>query len=293
MMIGNACIRATGNTRFVSRMVTLLAAINIVLDPFLIFGWGPAPALGFPGAAVTHLVANVVTCVATLYVLAFRRHLLRAPVLHTGMTESWKRILQIAVPSVISGQIGPISAAIITSLASNFGTDAVAALGVATRLENIATLVFYATSTGVAIFVGQNFGAGNHGRIREAVVVGSRVAIAWGLFVAAVLWIFADAIPPLFGSTALVAAYTAQYLRWVPLSYGAMGTMVISNAALNGMARPVRATLLILLKAVLIYIPLAYVLQKYFGFCGILAALATTNFAVGLISYLWNRRIVS
>jgi hypothetical protein len=53
------------------------------------------------------------------------------------------------------------------------------------------------------------------------------------------------------------------------------------------------ATLLILLKGVVIYIPLAYVLQKYFGFCGILAALATTNFAVGLISYLWNRGMVT
>jgi hypothetical protein len=46
-------------------------------------------------------------------------------------------------------------------------------------------------------------------------------------------------------------------------------------------------------EGVVIYIPLAYVLQKYFGFCGILAALATTNFAVGLISYLWNRGMVT
>ena len=294
MMIGNACIRATGDTRFVSRMMTLLAGINIVLDPFLIFGWGPFPELKLAGAAVTHVVANYVTCMVSMYVLIFRRGIVRPQLLiHEGLAASWKRILHVAVPSVISNQIAPVSAAIITWMAASFGKEAVAALGVATRIESVATLIFYSTGAGVSIFTGQNFGAGNHGRIREAVGTGTRYALAWGIIVAALLWSFALRIPPLFDANPLVVGYTAQYLHWVPISYGAMGAMVISNASLNAMGRPIQATLLILLKAIIIYIPLAYVLQGYFGFLGILTALAITNFAVGLISYLWNRKAAS
>jgi putative MATE family efflux protein len=294
MMVGNACIRATGDTKFVSRMMSLLAGINIVLDPFLIFGWGPFPEMKLAGAATTHVVANYLTCMISMYVLTFRRKILKPQLLiHPGLLESWKRVLHVAVPSIISNQIAPISSGIITWLASGFGKEAVAALGVSTRIENVATMLLYAMGAATSIFTGQNFGAGNYGRIREVVRTGSRYAIAWGLTISAVLWGLADVLPPLFDTNPDVVRYTALYLSWVPISYGAMGTMVISNAALNGMGRPIPATLLILLKAIIIYIPLAYVSQKYFGFQGILMALMATNFAVGFISYLWNREVAS
>ena len=294
MMVGNACIRATGDTKFVSRMMSLLAGINIVLDPFLIFGWGPFPEMKLAGAAATHVVANYLTCMISMYVLIFRRKVLKPQLLiHPGLVDSWKRVLHVAVPSIVSNQIAPISAGIITWMAASFGKEAVAALGVSTRIENVATMLLYAMGAATSIFTGQNFGAGNYGRIREVVRTGSRYAIAWGLTIAAILWGLADALPPLFDANPHVARFTALYLSWVPISYGAMGTMVISNAALNGMGRPLPATLLILLKAIIIYIPLAFVLQKYFGFQGILMALMATNFAVGFISYLWNREVAS
>lgn len=294
MMVGNACIRATGDTRFVSRIMTLLAGINIVLDPFLIFGWGPFPEMKLAGAAATHVAANYLTCMISMFALIYRRKMIDPQrLIHEGLTESWKRILHVAIPSIISNQIAPISAAIITWMAASFGKEAVAALGVATRIESVATLAFYSTGAATSIFTGQNFGAGNFGRIKEAVAAGSRFSLGWGLLIAAFLWIFAEGIPPLFDANPDVVHFTSQYLRWVPISYGAMGTMVISNAALNGMARPVPATLLILLKAIIIYIPLAYVLQQHFGFLGILMALMATNFAVGFISYLWNREVAS
>jgi putative MATE family efflux protein len=275
-------------------MMTLFAVLNVVCDPFLIFGWGPFPRLGLSGAAATHVFANYLTCMISAYVLIFRRKMWRPRILfHPALVDSWKRVLHVAVPSVVSNQIGPVSAAIITWMAASFGKEAVAALSVSMRVESVATILFYATGAGVSIFTGQNFGAGNYGRIKEAVAEGSRFAIAWGLLSAAVLWGLAGQIPPLFDTNPDVVHFAAQYLRWVPISYGAMGTMVISNAALNGMGRPMPATLLILLKAIIIYIPLAYVLQRHLGFMGILIALTATNFIVGFVSYLWNREVAS
>lgn len=293
LMVGNACIRATGDTAFVSRVMTLLAVLNLVIDPLLIFGWGPVPRMKLMGAAATLVVSYYVTCMVSMFFLIFRKRILTLPLFHAGQIASWQRILHVAVPSIISNQIAPVSAAIITWMAAGFGKESVAALGVATRIESMATLLFYATGAGVAIFTGQNYGAGNYGRIQQATAAASRDSIIWGLLIAAGLWFFALDIPALFDNHPDVVRHAAEYLRWVPISYGALGVLVVCNAALNAMGKPLPATFLILLKAFVFYVPAAYLLKQYFGFTGILLALMLTNFTVGAISYLWNRKIAS
>jgi putative MATE family efflux protein len=293
-MMGNAVCRAVGDTKFVSRIMTLLAVSNLVLDPLLIFGWGPFPRMELAGAAAAHVAASWFTCMVSYFFIIFRKKVIDPrKFFHAGIFRSWGRIMHVAIPSVISNQIAPISAAIITWMAAGFGKEAVAALGVAGRLESVATLIFYATGAGVSIFAGQNYGAGNYGRIQQAMVIGSRYAMVWGLFVAGLFWAFAREIPALFDKNAAVIDYTAQYLHWVPISFGAMGAMIVANAALNAMGKPLQATTLILLKAIILYVPLAYVLQKTMEFTGILAALTATNFIVGLVSYFWSRKVAS
>ncbi|MFN7114871.1 MAG: MATE family efflux transporter [Alphaproteobacteria bacterium] len=292
MMIGNACIRATGDTRFPSAMMISLSVLNMALDPFLIFGWGPFPRLELAGAAVTMVISSYIMAVISMWFLIFRKRVLVAPVWHRDIFASWKRIMHVAIPSMISNQISPISAAIITAMAAGFGKEAVAALGVATRIESMSTLVFYSLGAGLSIFAGQNFGAGNYGRIYEAVRAASKYALYWGAFIAAALWLAAYRIPLFFDDNETVVAYTAKYLHWVPLTYFSLGVMVVYNAKLNAIGRPFRATALILLKAIVLYVPLAWYFQGKMGFEGILLSLVITNLAVGVIAVLWNRRVL-
>jgi len=293
MMIGNACIRATGNTRFPSAVMTGLAVLSIVFDPLLIFGWAGFPRLELAGAAVTQVIACYITSMISIFVLIFREGILEGPVFHKKFLHSWRAIMQVAVPSMISNQTLPISAAIITWLAAGFGEAAVAALGVATRIESVATLAFYSVGAGVSIFVGQNFGAGNYGRIQEATFAGMKYAFFFGAGVALGLWVFANDIPRLFDDHPDVIAYTAQYLHWVPVSYPLLALMVVCNARQNSTGQPFRATFMILLKAVIIYLPLAWVAQRYLGFFGIMIALMITNALVGLLALYWSRKPVA
>ena len=290
MMVGNSCIRATGDTEFPSLMMMLMSVINVALDPFLIFGWGPFPRMGLAGAAMTLVVTYILTCAVSLYFLVFRKKILLAQLFHGGTVESWKKILHVGIPSIINNLIAPVSTAVITWMAADMGKEAVASLGIATRIEGLSILVFYSLGAGVSIFTGQNFGAGNYGRISEATTLAAKYSLGWGALIAVVLWIFAEKIPLFFDSHPLVIGYTAQYLRIVPLSYGAMGILVTSNAALNAMGKPLPVTILVLLRAFVLYIPLAWMAEKYYGFAGILMALAFTNIAIGSISYLWNKR---
>ena len=286
---GNACMRAIGDTRFPSAILTITAIINICLDPFLIFGWGPFPQMGIAGAALALVIANAVTSAVSLYFLIFRKKILSPRLFHEGTVESWKKLLHIGIPSIVSNVISPVSAAAVTWMAADLGREAVAAFGISTRIEGLATLIFFALGAGVSIFTGQNFGAGNYGRVSEIGRLAEKYALLWGCAVAAVLWVFAERIPLFFDGHPQIVFYTTQYLRIVPVSYGAMGILVISNSALNAMGKPLPATILILMRAFALYIPLAYVAEKSYGFTGILLALAATNIIIGLASHLWNK----
>jgi putative MATE family efflux protein len=293
MLICNSCIRATGDTRFPSAMMTLTAVISICLDPFLIFGWGPFPEMGLAGAATTLVFAYTLTCTISLYFLIFRKKILLTRLFHDKAAESWKKILHIGIPSIISNMIVPLSAAIVTWMVARLGQEAVAALGIATRIEALAILVFYSLGAGVSIFTGQNFGAGNYGRISEITSLAAKYALIWGFTIAALLWIFAERISFIFDGHPQVIAYTTLYLHIVPVSYGAMGMMLTANAALNAMGKPLPATVLVLMRAIVLYIPLAWLAERYYGFSGILIALAFTNISVGTASYLWNKKVAA
>lgn len=292
MIVGNSCMRALGNTGYASMIMTLMSVLSLVLDPLLIFGWGPLPALGLTGSAATVSVSYVLTCAYSLYTLGVRKQALSPVLWHEGSRAAWRRFMHVALPSVFSNQIAPISAAIITWMAASYGREAVAALGVASRIEGVCVLVFYSIAAGVSIFAGQNYGAGNYGRIAEACRIGMRNTVLVGLGIAALIWPNAHEIPELFDKNEVVAGYAAQYLHWVPVSFGAMGALVVVNAALNAMGKPIAATALILLRMFIVYIPLAWVLQLHYGFLGIVIALMLTNMAAGLSAVIARRVLI-
>ncbi len=292
MVVGNSCMRAMGDTAYASMIMTIMSAIGLILDPLLIFGIGPFPALGLPGAATAVMISYVLTCAYSFYSLAYKRRALSPVLWHAGTRDAWRRFMHIALPAMLSNQIPPISAAIITWMAAGYGKEAVAALGVAGRVEGVCVLVFYAIAAGVSIFTGQNFGAGNYGRIAEACRLGVRSTLIWGLGLAVIIWPLASIIPGWFDDNPAVIAYTAQYLHWVPVSFGAMGAMIVIHATMNAMARPLSATVLIILRMFGLYVPLAFFLQAQLGFLGIVVALMMTNLLIGLIAVLWQRRMM-
>lgn len=291
MMIGNSIMRATGDTHTPSRIMMLTAVMNVCLDPLFIFGVGPFPRLGLAGAAATLTTTYVTTCAIAFYILIKRRNQLAPVLVHPDLTAAWKRILHVGVPAIVSNLVSPLSAGIITWMAAGTSVESVAALGIANRIEGPALMILYAISGGISIFAGQNFGAGNFGRIQEAVNVATRYALIWGAFLTGLFWFLAPILPHYFDTNPVVVGNTALYLHIVPISYGALGAMLAANASLNATGKPIPATILIFLRTFGIYVPLAYVAREHWGFAGIVAALSVTNFVIGTASFLWNKRV--
>ena len=180
-MVGNGAIRATGDTKTPATIMIIAGIVNIVLDPFLIFGIGPFPRLELQGAALATVFSWAMAFTASLWILGKREGMIRLPIFDPKHSfDSWKRILYIGIPAAGTNMMEPLSMAVITRMISEYGEEAVAAFGVGGRLEALSLIGLWALSTAITPFIGQNFGAGNYDRIRAALRFGVKFSLIWG-----------------------------------------------------------------------------------------------------------------
>ena len=291
-MVGMGAIRATGDTKFQSRLLIAAAVINLILDPLLIFGWLGFPRLEIQGAAIATVVARAITLFAGFYFLQFKMPMITYERPRwASVWASWKGVLHVGLPATGTNIIIPLSTGVIVAIIAGFGSHAVAGFGVAVRIEGMALVIFYAMSAVIGPFVGQNLGAGQGERIREAMKLSALFCLGFGALIAVVLGLGAEGLTRLFNEERPVVAVGASYLHLVPLSYGTAGIIMVVNAAFNGLGRPLPAVMISLTRMGLLYIPLAYVGARLFGVNGVFVAATLSNLLVGSAAFVWNWRI--
>jgi putative MATE family efflux protein len=292
-MVGMSSMRATGDTRLPSKLMVLASLLNVALDPLLIFGVGPIPAMGLNGAAMAGLLARSIIFAGTLYFMKTRLDMLsfNKPDA-TELRKSWIDILHVGIPAAATNAIIPIATGVITAMLARYGPEAVAGFGVASRVESLTLVFFYAMSAIIGPFVGQNISAGKADRIHQALKLCTIFCLVSGLFIAALLAVSGSFIPSLFSDNPQVVNVAALYFLVTPISYGAYGMVMVMNASFNGMGRPMPAVWISVGRMGIIYVPLAIMLERLFGMTGIFVAYVIANVATSAVSYLWARSAV-
>jgi MATE family, multidrug efflux pump len=292
-MIGNFAMRAAGDARLPAVILTTSAAVNIVLDPILIFGWFGFPALELRGAAIATVIANGVTVVATIVILYRRENLIRFRYLAPrDLLDSWGRVLHVGVPAIASNLLNPMTIGVITSFVAAYGPAAVAGFGVASRVEALIMIVIFAVTSSVGPFVGQNYGAGRIDRVREFSWLSDKFCVIYSLGAALVLLVLGRTIVEVFNENPDVLETARSYLVIVPFSLSGYGVMLTGVAGFNALGRPLPATALTFIKLFLAYIPLAWILSRLGGVDGIFWANAVAHLVFGVVGYVWFRQVL-
>jgi putative MATE family efflux protein len=290
-MVAGSTMRATGDARIPGLIMTASAALNLALDPILIFGWFGLPALGLTGAAVAMVVSRLAMTALLLYFAIFRDRLfLPVRLWRDHLFESWREVSAIGIPAMATQMIGPISGAIITRLLASHGHDVVAGFGVAGRIEGVAVMLLFALSGSIGPFVGQNWGAGGVERVRAGMHVAYRFSLAWGAFAWLVLIAIGDWVVPLIDPNPDVVDVARHYLAIVPFSYGLWGVLMMASAAFNSLGRPIPSTIMAFTRMFVLYVPLAMIADHFYGYAGIFVATATANCLMGAWGYAWLKR---
>ena len=287
-MVGNNIIRATGDTFTPGMFMTLSAIVNIIIDPFLIFGYGPFPELSIKGAAIATVIGRGIGMVLTLYVLIKREKILTLflpP--FKKVLRTWKKILYIAGPAAASILITPLSIGIVTSIVSKFGEKAVAAFGVVSRMEMFSLILVNALGSVMILFAGQNWGKGNIPRLLKGLNVGALVALGWGLMLFVVAQFWSGPIASVFSDDAEVVRITAQYLLIVSFSYGFQGVLMVGINVFNGINKPLPSAGLTSLRMFGLYVPLAWLASIYWNLQGVFWSAFVANIVVGILTFTW------
>jgi putative MATE family efflux protein len=291
-MVAMSMLRALGDARTSGTLMVAGALLQVVIAPVLIFGVPHVfDGIGFLGSAWAFVISRGITFVLTAFVLA-ERGLLRPPGKFATMLASWREVLRIGVPSTLSQMIGPVSMAVVIGLLAPHGHAVVAGFGVAQRIESLALMVLMALGSSISPFVGQNWGAGRHGRIREALLVGYRFSIVWGVVASALLFVFGRPIVAAINDHPDVIEATYAYLVIVPLSYTVLGASFVAGSAFVALGKPMPSLVLTLCRMVVVYLPLAIVGNRLFGYEGIYWAGAFANVLAGAVAVVWVGRLV-
>ena len=293
-MVGNGAIRATGDMKTPAMIMGVAVLVNLILDPILIFGLGPFPRLELTGAAIATVISRAITLILSLSILHFREHMIvfTFPGIRV-IWQSWKKILYIGVATASTQAVYPLGVGFILRIISTYGQEAVAAFGVATRIEALALVIMMALSSAISPFIGQNLGAGNFERVREGVRFAIRFALKWGFVAAVVLALTAKPVASLLNTDSEVISIVTLFLWIIPVSYGLFGVMMITNSSLNVLHRPLHATAIAFIQMFVIFIPLAFLGSELYGIKGIFGASTLSKVVAGIGAYYWLKRALN
>jgi len=289
----NAVFRGAGDAAIAMRVLWIANAINICLDPCLIFGLGPFPRLGITGAAVATTTGRGIGVLVQVYALgrqrgrvAIRReHLQLDPAVMLSMVRlSGSAVLQGLIPNI--GWVG------LVRIIATFGSDALAGFAIAFRVVVFALLPAWGLANAAATLVGQNLGAGKPDRAETSVW---RAGFYNMLFLTAVGFLFVVLPVPLVGAftdNPAVAANAVRALLIISSGFPFYAYAMVLTQAFNGAGDTMTPTIINLFCFWLWELPIAYMLSHVWGFgpSGVFWAIAVAYSTMAVVSAWLFRR---
>ncbi|MFP9191475.1 MATE family efflux transporter [Natronosalvus vescus] len=214
---------------------------NVVLDPFLIFGWWVFPELGLEGAALASILGYTGGFLLAITLALYGRDELRIRLRDVGFSVSDAReIVDVGWPNagqfVASQSVRVIMVAIVAVAG---GTAAVAAYTIGARVASVAFIPAQGLQQAAQSVIGQNLGAENPGRATKTTWIGVAIAAGALTLVGVVQWLVPETLTVVFvpDATAAELAYTTDYLRILAYGYWAIGATYLLMAGFNGARR--------------------------------------------------------
>jgi len=265
--------------------------LNIVIDPFLIFGWWAFPELGIEGAAYATVFSRALALVVGLAIM-FRGT--QGVEIHLrdmvpDMTYL-RRLVRIGLPASVEGTGRALSMNLLLFIVALFPDTVVAAYGIGTRVFSVIVLPAIAVARGVETMTGQNIGADKPDRAAEA--AGLAAKLLFGILTAAgvVVFFLAAPIADVFTTDAAVVGVAAQFLRYVALTFGFIGITRAYTGSFRGAGKTLTAAAISVLMLGVVRFPIAWVAAGEIGETGIWLSFALSNVAGAAIAYVWYRR---
>ncbi|WOO87523.1 MATE family efflux transporter [Mollicutes bacterium LVI A0039] len=292
-MVGGQIFRGLGDTKTPANLMILSAIINTILDPIMIFGLLSFPALGIAGASIATVISRMFTCTMFFYYLHKKYNVIHFQALDFRyMLGCAKRIFIIGVPNSLTKIVNPLIVTMITASLATQSQMAVAGYGVGTKIESFVVAIAVALGNTAMAVLGQNLGAGNKARAKEALAILNKFSVIIFSVLYIILFWGAPYFARIFTDSQEVIDIVVIYLRILPLSYPMQSMFMISTSFYNVQGKPWIATILGGLQLLVVAMPLGILGFKLFDVYGLFAAVLLSYYLVTLAALAVNKKLI-
>ncbi len=291
LFLNNAILRGAGDAQAAMRALWLSNGINIVLDPCLIFGLGPFPEFGLPGAAIATTIGRGVGVLYQFRVLARgkRLRILREDIRFHGAVL--RNLCRVSVGGIAQMLADMLPWILLIRIIASFGTMAVAGWVIAIRVALFVLLPCWGLSNAASTIVGQNLGAGQPDRAERGVWLTGVWNMGFMALVTAAFVVFAPSIAGVFTDDPEVLGIASTALRVVSYGYVLYAWGMVTRQAFNGAGDTRTPTWIDIVCFWLFEIPLAWQLSRTpLGVEGVFWAVALAYSLSAVVSTLVFRR---
>lgn len=302
-------MRGYGDT--VTPMLVMFGSvtINIVLDPFLIFGFQDNPLFGFlgarhieswlfdatgytgngiEGAAIATVFSRSLAFVIGLWIMIYGSRGVKIHIKQMAPDLAYtRRIVHLGAPASVEGTGRALSVNLLLVIIALFPETVIAAFGIGTRIFSMIFLPAVALSQGIETMTGQNIGADKFDRAERTNHFGAKMILIvlslFGIFVI----LGAEQIASAFTTDPVVVTEAAMFLRMTALSFGFIGVLRAYSGGFRGAGKTMIAAIMGIATFGVIRFPLAWFGAAFYGSNGIWAAFAVSNVIGGIVGYLW------
>ena len=287
LFVLNAVFRGAGDAAIAMRVLWLSNGLNLVLDPFFIFGFGPFEGMGVEGAAIATTIGRGTGVLYQLYILFRGNSVIRLMKKNLVYQASvMRRLINVSLGGLGQYLIGTASWVLLVRIISIFGSEAVAGYTISFRIIIFTILPSWGIANAAATLVGQNLGAGFPERAERSVWKCAHYNMLFLVFISIIFFVMAKDFVSIFNADPVVVGHGVIALRYICAGYIFFAYGMVVSQAFNGAGDTRTPTIINLLSYWFLQIPLAYLLsvQSPMEIKGIYVAILISELCVAILA---------
>ncbi len=289
LLIIGSIIRAEGSPIFSSGGQIISAVTNIALDPILIFGLGPIPAMGVAGAATATVIGRGVGGLIFLfYFISGRTSYRFRPSYFLPKLRILIEIYRVGIASIVRMSAMSVVIALANTTAASFGVIPLAVLGVVFRSARFVFMVCMGLGQGMLPLVGYNFGAKQKERVGEIVIKAGLAGFIWGLLWWVVFMLFSPQVMSIFNADPQFLFEGTRALRIFVLFFFAVGLQIVVTFFFQGIGKGLPSLVVASARQVIFLIPSLLILPRMFGLTGLWVAFPVADALSIILTLFWT-----
>jgi len=288
LMVIGIIIIAEGNPVFPSIVMIVSAVVNIALDPVLIFGVGPIPAMGVAGAATATVTGQAIgVIIFIIYFTSGRTSYRFRPSYFLPNLKIMAEIYRVGVASIVRSAAGSVVMVLVNRTAASFGVISLAVVGILFRSSSFVLLPSMGLTQGVLPLVGYNFGAKQMERVGEVLIKAGLVSFVWGALCWAVFMLFPSQVISIFSTEPQFLVEGTRALRIFALLFFVVGVQMILGTFFQGIGKGLPSLVLASARHVIFLLPGLLILPRIFGLTGLWVIFPIADILSTMLSLFW------